>query len=144
MAETWVVVADSGRARFFEGDARRGLKELDILVAPELRKREQALASDRPGRIDTQAAGVHSMGRPDSIKNHERENFARRVATHIEDARRAGSVERLTLIAAPRFLGQLRAQLSDQCAALVTCTIDKDLTALPPARLVDHLPRYAS
>jgi len=26
----------------------------------------------------------------------------------------------------------------------VTCTIDKDLTALAPARLVDYLPRFAS
>lgn len=144
MAETWVVVADSGRARFFEGDARRGLKELDVLVAPDLRLREQALASDRPGRIDTQAGGVHSMGRQESVKNHERESFARRVAARIEDARRAGVLDRVTLIAAPRFLGQLRAQLTDQSAALVTCTIDKDLTALAPARLVDHLPRFAS
>jgi protein required for attachment to host cells len=138
--ETWVVVADSSRARFMVREGQRLLREFEVLVAPDNRLDEHDQVSDRPGRIETASGGIHSLGSRNAARQHAFDTFARRVAGRIEEGRKSGVLERLVLVAAPRFLGRLRAHLSEQSAALVTVTVDKALTQLAPERLIRHLP----
>ena len=137
---TWVVVADGSRARFLVREGRQELHEFEVLVAPDSRLEEHDQVSDRPGRIETASGGVHSLGSRNATRQHAFEAFARRVAGRIDDGRKSGALDRLILVAAPRFLGRLRAHLSEPSAALVAATVDKALTALSPDRLIGHLP----
>jgi protein required for attachment to host cells len=144
---TWVVVADGSRARFFEltTDRRkhRTLQEFDAMVAPEHRLREADLTSDRAGRtFDSKGRGRHALEPPHKARDQATDAFARRLAEHVEDARIAGYIDKLVLIAAPRFLGQLRSRLSEKALALVVHSIDKELTTATCDEVAGYLPRF--
>lgn len=141
MANTWVIVADGTRARFFNRHANRKLEEFDVLVSPDNRMHEGDLVSDRLGRVDSGGA-AHGMGNKNTAKEHEQDLFAKRVATRVEEGRTAGEVNKLILVAVPRFLGRIRSSLSAPCADMITHTIDKELTQLNADKLAEYLPAY--
>ncbi|MEQ8483230.1 MAG: host attachment protein [Pseudomonadales bacterium] len=142
MGNTWVVVADGARARLFNRHRNRKLEEFDVLLSPQHRLHEGDLVSDRDGRAADGNGGGHAMGNKNATKDHEMAVFAKRLAGRLEDARNAGEIDRLVLVAAPRFLGQLRTQLSSSVADMVALTIDKELTTLPADKLAEHLPEF--
>lgn len=142
MGNTWVVVADGARARLFNRHKNRKLEEFDVLLSPQHRLHEGDLVSDRDGRAADGTGGGHAMGNRNAAKDHEMTVFARRLAGRLEEARNAGELERLVLVASPRFLGQLRSQLTTPVADLVALTIDKELTTLPVDKLADHIPEF--
>ena len=142
MAQTWVLVADGSRARFFNRTKNRQLEELEVLVAPEGRMHEGDLVSDRGGHVESTGGRGHDVGTDKSAKEHEALNFAKRIAARVEEGRVASKLERLVLIAPPKFLGHLRSSLSGPAASLVALTIDKELTQLGPDKLAEHLPEF--
>ena len=143
MGNTWVVVADGTRARLFNRHKNRTLEEFDTLLSPEHRLHEGDLVTDRDGRaFDSAGSGRHAMGNKNVAKDHEMANFAKRLAARLDQGRTAGELERLVLIAPPRFLGQIRAHLSGPAADLVALTIDKELTTLSADKLAAHVPEF--
>jgi protein required for attachment to host cells len=143
MGNTWVVVADGTRARLFNRHRNRKLEEFDTLLSPEHRLHEGDLVTDRDGRaFDSAGSGRHAMGNKNVTKDHEMSLFAKRVAARVEEGRNKGELERLVLIAPPRFLGQIRANLSGPAADLVALTIGKELTTLTPEKLEAHVPEF--
>ncbi|MEQ8857648.1 MAG: host attachment protein [Pseudomonadales bacterium] len=143
MGNTWVVVADGTRARLFNRHKNRRLEEFDVLLSPEHRLHEGDLVSDREGSAkDSAGAGRHGMGNKNTTKDHEMMVFAKRLAGRLDEGRTSGDLERLVLVAPPRFLGQLRAQMSGPSADLVALTIDKELTMLSADKLEGHLPEF--
>jgi protein required for attachment to host cells len=144
---TWVIVADAARARFFQlgvdGNGARTLEEFDVMVSPRGRLHEGDLTADRPGRaFDSRGRGRHAMEPAHTAKEHEAQEFARELAAHVEDARIAGFVDKLVLIAPPRFLGQLRSSLCAQALELVVHSIDKELSTASCEEVASHLPRF--
>jgi protein required for attachment to host cells len=143
MGNTWVVVADGTRARLFNRHKNRKLEEFDTLLSPAHRLHEGDLVTDRDGRaFDSAGSGRHAMGNKNVAKDHEMTLFAKRLAARLEEGRTAGELERLVLIAPPRFLGQLRIQLSGPSADLVALAIDKELTTLTADKLEAHVPEF--
>jgi len=143
MGNTWVVVADGTRARFFNRHANRQLEEFDVLLSPENRLHEGDLVSDRrQGSIDSAGAGRHGMGNKNTTKDHEQDLFAKRVAGRVEEGRNAGQITKLILMASPKFLGRLRSSLSGPSADLVAHTVDKELTQLAPDKLAGYVPNF--
>ena len=141
--QTWVVVADSSRARYFTLAKDRSLHEFESMVSPEHRLHEGDLTSDRSGRtFDSNGPGRHAMVPPHTTMHQATVNFAKRLADRIEQARVAGEIERLILIAPPKFLGHLRAGLSDGATKLVVLSIAKELTTTPPLQLKKQIPRF--
>lgn len=140
----WVVTADASRARFFEAQAARGpLQELQDLVHPGSRLHEHDLVSDSPGagRSRAQGGGVgHSVGHEEDASGEERERFAREVAGALRKAREKGRFQRLHLLAAPRFLGALRAHLDAATRELVASEHDVDVTTETADQLRARLP----
>ncbi len=137
--KTWIVVAESSRARLF---ARNGSKldEIETLVHPQGRVRNRDLDSDRPGRtFDSAGPGRHAMNRHNDPKRTEAMNFARQIVERLESARTRGSFTRLVLIAAPEFLGLLRQDMSAPLAGLVTRSIDKNLVQADAGEILEHL-----
>lgn len=140
---TYVLVADGSRARLFVREPDRSLTEADVQISPEHRLKEGDLTSDKPGRsFDSRGGGRHAMEQPTSKKERAAIAFAKRIATELDTRRRDGELERLVLIAAPRFLGQLRSALSAETAALVALAIDKDLSQASPADIAQQLPQF--
>lgn len=142
MPQTWVVVADSSRARIFTVQTPRGpLEELESLVNPEGRMHERDLTADKPGRaFDSVGEGRHATGQMISAKEQEILRFAKDISDRLEAARVEGKCDKLILIAAPKFLGHLRQNLSTPTTALVTQEINKNLAQQDAAEIRQHLP----
>ncbi len=141
MAKTWILVGDSSRARLLLAEHTNApLQELDTLENPAARLRNQDLSSDGPGRsFDSAGRGRHAMEQRESPKHHEAATFARHLAERLEQARGHGELERLVLVAPPRFLGLLRDEMGTDLSRLVIAEIDKDLTAVDASELRTHL-----
>jgi putative Mg2+ transporter-C (MgtC) family protein len=138
---TWVLVADGSRARLFVRQPSDGSLSPALdqeLIGTNLPSRE--IASDRPGRtFDRGGQGRHAKEPPTDPARHANAEFAREVALLLDDRRKAHAFDRLVVVAAPRFLGELRSFMPQQLQDLVAAEIDKDLTKSPPHELKDHL-----
>lgn len=139
--ETWVLVADAGRARVLRLASARGPLEpaLETDLVGETRPGREVMA-DRPGRtFDSEGAGRHAKEPSTDPDRVARERFAREIATRLDAERRQGRFERLVIVAPPGMLGELRAALPEATAAVVKAEVGKDFTTLEPAALLERL-----
>ncbi|MGX9463353.1 host attachment protein [Shewanella sp. A14] len=126
---SWILVADSAHARLFNAEtAKSTLIEIKNMIHPEARQHEQKLTSDLPGR---QAGGAtnshHSVGGKTEPKKYEAVEFAREICQYLEAAHNEHKFSDLIVVAAPHFLGNLRKEMSNNIAKIVTLEIDKDI-----------------
>ena len=143
MKSTWILVADSTRARIFTADSPSSpLEEIEGFSHTEGRLHDRELTSDLPGRIKSADGSGHAFEQPTDPKKHETDNFAHRVAQHLEEAHNANRFEHLLIVAGPAFLGLLRNHLPEQIKRLVRFELDKELTTLSAAEIRQHLPEY--
>ncbi len=99
----------------------------------------KAFASDRPGRaFDSFGAGRHAMSQTESARNHEANAFARNVAGYLNQAITDNDFSHIVVVAAPKFLGRLRAKLSDSASRAVVLEASKNLTNLD----ADEIKKY--
>lgn len=148
MATTWIVSADEGRARVFaESNPADPLQEIEDMVNSAARMRASEQFSDR---LDPKAAGssTHGTGgaRPNSQYEPQQtpderaaQSFAKEISAYLLQARQAGRFDKLALVAAPKFLGELRKNLDPQLEPLVSLEINKDFTHSSGQQLRDQM-----
>lgn len=126
----WVLVADASRAILFRG----GSSELTLKQEfdnPGGRAKASELTSGAQGEM---TAGGGAPGRGPGAapttepKQVEAERFARELADHLKVHVVHDPTVPLVLIAAPHFLGLLRASIDAQVAKSVELSIDKNFT----------------
>lgn len=141
MSATWIVVADSSRARFFQLESRiEPLKEFDGMVHAEGRMREQEEITDRQGGIaGGHGEGDHTFEAPTDLKHHEAEVFSRQIADKLEHGRVNHDYNKLILVAPPAFLGVLRHALNSHVLDLVSSSLDKNLVVEDEAVIREHI-----
>lgn len=146
MSITFILVTDSARARILKFDHSDGsLETIADLVHPDSRKRERDLDSDKAGRHPSGVTGGrHGINREKKRHIAERRTFAGQIVDALESARQQGKFTDLVLIANPRFLGEIRDQLSDACAELVTHTLPRNLVTASTTEILSHLPFAAA
>jgi protein required for attachment to host cells len=143
MKLTWILVADSTRARIFTADAPASpLEKIEDFSHVEGRLHDREMTSDLPGKIKSAGAGGHTFEQPTDPKKHEAEAFAHRVTQYLEDAHNANRFEQLLIVASPAFLGLLRNHLPEQIKKLVCFELDKDITMQSAADIRQHLPQF--
>lgn len=137
MSVTWVVVADSSRARFFSRTSRIGaMAELEDMVHAEGRMPERDELSDRQGGIaGGHGEGDHTFQAPTDLKHHEAEVFAKQIVERLEQGRTAHSFDKLILVAPPAFLGALRNALNPHLQDMVVSSQDQNLVASDEATI---------
>ncbi len=111
MSQTWIIVADGSHARLF-----------------------QTAGASQPWHLVQRLDREHSREKTDRTESHEdrgEHDFARLVAGELETKRQAGHFDRLVLVATPKFLGQLRGELTTPLATCVTGSHDVDYTHVP-------------
>lgn len=145
MAKTWIVVSDSARARIFAASStgngqEKRLEKIQERVHASSRSHERELASDARGRaFDSEGPGRHAMSEKVSPKEHEAWKLCKELADEIERSRAKGEFDRLVLVAAPAFLGELRKKLSEPTRRCVVKEVDKDLAGMSPADISRHV-----
>jgi protein required for attachment to host cells len=148
-----IVVADQSEARFYDA-ARRGarLQSVGRVSDPTAHLHDRDLKSDRPGRTFDRAAS--GPGRRGAVAHHatggerrprkiQAQRFARRVVTELKKSSRTKGFDRVVLMAAPSFLGLLRAALPASMRKLVVAEINRDLVHQTVAEVRSHLPEAA-
>ncbi|TFH49551.1 MAG: host attachment protein [Lysobacterales bacterium] len=140
MKTTWIVVAESARARIFARSGSKGkLREITDLAHPESRLHDRELTSDLPGRTSDSHGRRHSMEQASDPHEHEADTFAVEVARCIDRGQREGGFDSLVLMAPPKFLGQLRTELSDSARGALVAELDKNLVEVDKKTLERHL-----
>jgi protein required for attachment to host cells len=146
MPKTWILVADSSRARIFLADtASSPLVELESFTHPASRQHEQEITSDLPGKQNGRGLNgsfAHAMSQETDPKHQEAINFAKEVAQHLNKSHSKNKFKQLIIAAAPNFLGLLRDNLTDSTRRSLTLQIDKNLTQHKPEDIRKHLPEY--
>ena len=141
MKPTWLVVADNSRARIFTVDSRMGpIQEIESIVHTEARLHEQNMTSDLPGKGNGNGAGGHAYQDEVSPKEQENINFAKKIASELDTARKNNKFKQFVLVAAPAFLGNLRNQLNTQTQKLACFELAKNLSHLNAKEIREHLP----
>ncbi|MGZ3633465.1 MAG: host attachment protein [Parachlamydiaceae bacterium] len=129
MGSTWLVVANSSMARFFQVGKNGSLLEIETLIHPESRLHGKDLTSDRPGRAYESSSSTRHAIEPSTFpKEVEAEVFARAVAAHLYAAFSERRFNRLQIVAAPHFLGLLRQAIASNIAQTIFNEINKDVT----------------
>lgn len=156
---TWVVVADQARARFLalrdNSGAYRGsevhpssrpapkgaLEEVVSLSNSAARLSDADLETDRPGSTtDRKGDAMHAYEPANSVRDVEAKRFAREVVTELDQALQKGRMERFYLMAAPDFLGLLRAEMGKGLQDALVADQPKDFSARSPEEIRAALP----
>ena len=146
MATTWIVAADSSRARVLQVlDREQKLQEVQSLSNPDGRAHERDLQTDAEPRW----SGHGGMGKPGASPNsgpasdretqgpneHAMRTFAREIGRFLEKARTEKRYDELVLVAPPKVLGALRGELDKEVQKLVADDMPKNLSWLSEREL---------
>jgi protein required for attachment to host cells len=138
---TWILIADGTQARIACNDGPgRGIKPVidETFHGSNLPGRE--IMSDRPGRtFDSAGKGRHAKVPPSDPREVEKRRFAREMAALLDEGVKQDRYDRLVIIAPPKALGHLRAELSEGVRAKVSGEINRDLIHVPLHDLARHL-----
>ena len=147
---TRILIADQSEARFYDLEGIKGpLRLIGKLADPNARLHDRDFKSDRPGRVFDHASASgkrrgatahHATGGERTPREHEAHLFAQRIARELDTARQENRYDRLIVMAAPTFLGMLRAALPKAVSAAVVAEVPKDLVHGPESAVLAHLP----
>lgn len=139
--DAYVLVGDGEKALILrnEGtDTKLNLVVDRVLENDNPPTREQG--TDRPGRYVDGLGPNRSAVEETDWHRVEKERFAKDVAARLYHRAHAGRFEKLVIVAPPRTLGDLRAELHQEVRNRVIGEIDKDLTGHP----IDRIERILS
>ena len=139
-----IVVADSARARIFTADsAHSPLNEIETMAHPEGRMHEQDMVSDMPGKDSGKGGGGdHAFQEKIEPKEEEMIEFAKRLADYLDETCKANKLNKLLLVAAPAFLGELRTHLSKETSEKIVFELDKNLAQYSIEDIRQHLSKF--
>ena len=146
MQTTWIVAADSVRARIFEVEGvDTNFHELRDFVNEAGREQDRDLLSDEKGLFHDKGGRAHAphTGEPrvDPV-GHETELYAKQVCDYLEQARVEHRYDGLFLIAFPKFLGLLRQNLSKEAQQLIKNEVPKEISALNAREVEDFYVKH--
>jgi protein required for attachment to host cells len=142
MAKKWIVVADSSRARLFEvADKEKHLREIEDMVNPEGRATNRELESDAAGRYHGGGERMQggSAGTTINAVDHQTEWFAKSVCEYLDKARAERRYDRLYIVAAPKFLGLLRENLTKEARNMVSEELSKEVSWLNEREVENYI-----
>lgn len=142
---TWYLVANQSTAKFFESTAAsRAIHLMNEIEHKEGRLHEGDLVTGSKGAVFQSAGqGQQRATEPEvSATEHEAEKFAGELAGDLYKARLDGRFNKLVLVAAPSFLGQLRSALDKTTASLVVKEVDKNLAGQSSRDLEKELQQH--
>lgn len=163
MQTTWIIAANSGRARIFaDADSAQPLLEVEDMINPAAQQRILDNVTDRMGPTSAAGSG-HNIGggqgggyahnaqagapnkqyqpavTPDE---HEAHKFVKDISNYLLQAHQQGRYQQLVVSASPEFLGLLRSDLDPQVKSLIKRELNKDYTHSNAQQLREQLNQH--
>lgn len=139
MIKTWVVVAESSRARIFSLEKMNGpLTEILIFDNPAARKHDLEFHTNRSGQVND-SHGRHDIYEYDETRQ-QAHKFARKIADLLDSHRLTADYDQLVVFAAPSFLGLLREHMNEQTNKRIVHHSNKNLVQLKVDKIREHIP----
>jgi protein required for attachment to host cells len=161
MQTTWVIAADSNRARIFELSAGGDkLNEIEDMFNPEGRQQlgeqvsdaegnfaqggpSRGMGSTGPGVMGAAIGGARgqgSTGEPqETVREHDINMFSKQLVRYLDQARNEHRFDKLRVIAPPKFLGLIRQNMSKEVQKMVEAEIPKEITGLETRNVEQYL-----
>lgn len=132
MDKTWILIANSERARCFERAPDHTLTELTDFVFPHASLGGAAGGSDLTGAAGkghgrTGHAGTQFEPKT-QVEEKARDSFARQLADYLNDAVTGKRCSSVVLIASSKMLGEIKSLLNLTASAALKRSIASDLT----------------
>jgi protein required for attachment to host cells len=142
MADIWVLVADSSRARVFEVTREDPtLREIAAFTNPEGRIAQRELRHDRLPRVnESMGHARHAIEPHTSLKQKITDRFVRTLRDELDRGHAAHRYKNLVLVAAPRFMGALHGALDDSLQKCVVAEVRHNLTLMSSTKIRERLP----
>ena len=143
-----VFVADTRHATVFElTEPGAPPRALETLTNPFTARHDRDLGSDAPGSVIMRSgqrgggAGARrtTLQARRSHKQHAVEQFARQLAERVAAEARDGNGRGLVLVAAPRFLAEVREHLPKNARQHIVREVPRDLAGLSTLALQQRL-----
>lgn len=141
MPTTWIIAADSSRARIFEvGKDNEKLREIEDMINPEGRQDERDIQSDADGQNFSGRGMQRNTSQPQqTMLEHDIERFCKDVTRYLDKACYEHRFDALCVIAPPKFLGMMREHLGELARKAVTEEIPKDIAWFEPHEIEKYL-----
>lgn len=138
--QTWVLIADGGRARLLS--TPRVLADgnfVQVAAYDNSDALEAPPSSDRPGRsFESADASRHAVAEYSEYKKQPKLDFADRLVDILNKGAANEDFARLLIVAPPTMIGRLREGLSGPASERLVGSLDKDLTHVG----LDDLPKH--
>jgi protein required for attachment to host cells len=140
----WFIAANAIACRIFEYDKHaEKLTLINEINHPENRlKKEEFLTSDKPGHYKSGTSRGAYEPRTDP-KEVEIDNFARQIATELNQGRNAAAYKKLIIMTTPEMEGLLFRHVDKHVKEMIRNTIQKDPQHLKEHELVGFLKVHA-
>ena len=143
MSNTWVLVAESSRAKIFRlNTITDSLEEIADLAHTESRMHEHDLTTDLPGSRVGSGGSHHHYDERSDVKQQEQLRFAKQVSEKLNKAWNNGEFSQLIVACPPAFLGTLRKVFNANVTQSIVQEIDKNLIQFTANQIMDHLEIY--
>ncbi|MHC4940834.1 MAG: host attachment protein [Planctomycetota bacterium] len=142
MKRSWLVVADSSRARIFSYTQKHGAWDLEQEIDhPAARTHTSDLVTDQQGRTRQSGTGGYAPAKSNEVDAHAQEEvkFARELSTRLAHGYDEHAFAYLGMVAPPHFLGLLRKTLAGRVGRTLFLELGKDYTAASEDELKDRL-----
>ncbi len=137
----WVVVCDGEKALIFENTGDADI--INLVTRETLAAANNAATSeqgtDRPGRVHQSVGTARSSVEQTDWHDRAEQAFLRDVAGRLDRAVQAGDMKAIVLVAPPRAMGVLRAELSPHVVKALRAEIAKDYAGMPTDQIEKHL-----
>lgn len=130
MGKTWILIANAHRARVLEQHgSQKLLTELEGFVYPKARATSTGDVSGDAGKGHGRTAHHGTQFEPHTEpQDKQRLEFARELASYLNEAANSQTFSELNLIATGPMLGTLRPLLNRAASAMLKRTVPADLT----------------
>ena len=143
MSDTWILVAESARARIFDPEGPNNRWALvQEFSHVESRENGQNLRGNRPDQIQHAMEKDVKGDKPGWVFDVEDERFAKELCEALSRSFGVNAFRELIIVAPPKFLGRLRRNLTEPVRKVVKLEIDKDYTYLKPDELAQSVPNF--
>lgn len=129
---SWVLVADGKKAIFLRNDLNT--RDYDLRVVWHQENENPASVeqgSDRAGRASSVPGMRRAALQETDWHQLSEDNFAKEVAAILDRAAHDGAFDEIVVVAPPRVLGDIRAEIAPATKKKVVAEIPKNLTNHP-------------